>query len=673
MKSSFRKILSCAISGAIILSLSACGSSSVTAPASTEASSQTAAAAESETASSEASEDSYTENTAALTIDSSRWQYDADNDVYYQLGVQYCSSPEDTVFETMGIYVPGSYMSAVENGDGTYTCTVNSNGSVSDYSASTAPIVVPVNTPEYASSAAPTEYSYNDISSYMEAGFIYIQPGIRGRKSTMGQAETTSSDTESSDSASGGAPWGVTDLKAAIRYYRYNAAVLPGSTDSIFSFGMSGGGAQSSVLGATGDSELYFPYLEAIGAAMTDADGNTISDAVCGSMCWCPITNLDSADEAYEWNMGQFASTGSRADGTFTGQLSDDLAAAFADYINNLGLTDVSGNALTLEESDSGIYQAGTYYDYLLSIVDTSLNNFLSDTTFPYTESSQSTFPGGQYTAGTDAATDAAGGTMPDGMSGNAAGGDGGHMPADGQMPDGMSGNAAGGMGGGQMPGGDGSDSSNGTTYDTVQDYIDSLNSDVEWITYDAATNTASVSSLEAFAEHCKQASKDIGAFDETDRGQGENAVFGDGDATSLHFDSTIYDLLKKNESTYSSLDGWSDSLISDYETDLAYTDELGTDMQTRLNMYTPLYFLLSSCDGYQTSAVAKYWRIRTGIDQSDTALSTEANLALALENYTGVESVDFATVWGLGHTTAERTGDSTSNFIEWVNECMAQ
>ena len=31
---------------------------------------------------------------------------------------------------------------------------------------------------------------------------------------------------------------------------------------------------------------------------------------------------------------------------------------------------------------------------------------------------------------------------------------------------------------------------------------------------------------------------------------------------------------------------------------------------------------------------------------------------------------VDFATVWGQGHTMAERTGSSTENFIAWVNDC---
>lgn len=37
----------------------------------------------------------------------------------------------------------------------------------------------------------------------------------------------------------------------------------------------------------------------------------------------------------------------------------------------------------------------------------------------------------------------------------------------------------------------------------------------------------------------------------------------------------------------------------------------------------------------------------------------------LGLEAY-GVD-VDFETVWGQGHTQAERTGNADSNFIEWV------
>ncbi len=46
-------------------------------------------------------------------------------------------------------------------------------------------------------------------------------------------------------------------------------------------------------------------------------------------------------------------------------------------------------------------------------------------------------------------------------------------------------------------------------------------------------------------------------------------------------------------------------------------------------------------------------------------------NLALALENYDSVDSVDFETIWGAGHTQAERTGNLTENFIAWIGECL--
>ena len=37
--------------------------------------------------------------------------------------------------------------------------------------------------------------------------------------------------------------------------------------------------------------------------------------------------------------------------------------------------------------------------------------------------------------------------------------------------------------------------------------------------------------------------------------------------------------------------------------------------------MYNPLYYLSGYYGGYQKSTVADYWRIRTGIAQSDTSL----------------------------------------------------
>lgn len=83
------------------------------------------------------------------------------------------------------------------------------------------------------------------------------------------------------------------------------------------------------------------------------------------------------------------------------------------------------------------------------------------------------------------------------------------------------------------------------------------------------------------------------------------------------------------------------------------------------------MYYLSSYYSGYNTTTVAKHWRIRTGLFQTDTALTTETNLALALKQNKNVSDVDFATVWGQGHTEAERTGNNVTNFIKWVNKSV--
>lgn len=575
-------------------------------------------------------DDAYAE---ALTFNNSAWNYDADNDVYWQIGVQYAANPETTEYETLGIYVPGAYMTATANGDGTYTATINEAGTLNGFTAKTAPIMFPVNTPGYSAQQAPTAYSYDGLSSYLQAGFIYVYAGMRGRANGY--------DASGNLSYSGGAPWGVTDLKAAIRYVRYNKNVLPGNTDSLFVFGMSGGGAQTAVVGASGDSELYFPYLESIGAAMYDADGKYISDAVTGAMAWCPITSLDYADAAYEWNMGQYSTSGTRADGTFTSVLSKDLAAAYAEYINALGIKDENGNVLVLESSESGVYAAGSYYDYVVATVEESLNNFLADTTFPYTNSGSSFMAGGNFPGG----------------------GQGGETPPEGGMPSGGTPPEGG------MPGGNSTSTEEAVTYQTAEEYIAALNADGEWVTYDAATNTVKITSLAGFVNSEKNPSKSVGAFDNFDLSSAENDVFGNDANDAQHFDFVLADLLAANQQTYAAYSDWYASYVEAYATGVQSLDKLGAGIQTRQDMYNPMYYLLPYYAGYQTSTPATYWRIRTGIEQGDTATTVEMNLALALENYEGVDSVDFATVWNQGHTMAERTGDSTTNFINWVIE----
>jgi hypothetical protein len=113
-----------------------------------------------------------------LTLDNSAWHYDADNDVYWQIGVQYRATPEATDYETLGILVPGAYMTATANGDGTYTATVDGTGSIDGSSAKAAPMVFPVNASGYSAQPAPTAYSYEEASGHPEAGFIYVAAGI---------------------------------------------------------------------------------------------------------------------------------------------------------------------------------------------------------------------------------------------------------------------------------------------------------------------------------------------------------------------------------------------------------------------------------------------------------------------------------------------------------------
>ena len=135
-----------------------------------------------------------------LSIDMNNWNYDETNDIYYQIGLTYCANPEDTNYESCGIYVPGKYFDATENSNGTYTCTINDNAKVGNYTASSAPIVMPVNTPGYSSCKAPVNYNSGEVKEYTDAGLIYLNAGCRGRDN----AET---------------PDGVCDLKSAVTYY----------------------------------------------------------------------------------------------------------------------------------------------------------------------------------------------------------------------------------------------------------------------------------------------------------------------------------------------------------------------------------------------------------------------------------------------------------------------
>lgn len=566
------------------------------------------------------------EASSSLHVDNTKWNYDETNDIYYQIGLVYCAKPQATEYESLAVYVPGAYMQGVKNPDGTYTCQINPKAKVGNYTTVTALVVMPVNTGGYAAQKAPSSYDGTGLSTYLSQGFVYVYAGCRGR------SNGTNPDGTAYD---GGAPWGVTDLKAAVRYLRCNDSLIPGNKNRIFTFGHSGGGAQSALMGATGDSEMYMPYLSSIGALMKDSQGKPLSDAIDGAMCWCPITNLTQADLSYEWMMGQFSSEGTRAYGTWTRSLSRDMARAYADSLNRMGLRDEQGNVLTLTQSESGIYMAGPYYDYLKTTIETSLNNFLKDNQFPLT-TGQSDFQVDGAFPGQGAQESMGGWTPPKGAP---------VMPMAQEEPH---------------------------TYNSAKEYIDALNGDNPWITYDEKTNTATISSVEAFVEHMKQATKSVGAFDNLQKAQAENLLFGNGQNDALHFDGNMTYFMEKRQNTYKNYSDYDDSIRQAYEGDMNNVDALHVDTLTRQLMYDPMTFILVPAGEKKPSTLAKHWRIHTGISQGDTALTTEVNLALALKQRKDVEDVDFAAVWEKKHTMAERTGSSTENFIQWVKDSVA-
>ena len=93
----------------------------------------------------------------------------------------------------------------------------------------------------------------------MKAGYVIANVGCRSRFAGRNQ------DVDGNYIAH--SPAQVVDVKAAIRYLRYNDAAMPGNTNRIIITGTSGGGALGVAIAASGNSPDYYPYLYELGAA----------------------------------------------------------------------------------------------------------------------------------------------------------------------------------------------------------------------------------------------------------------------------------------------------------------------------------------------------------------------------------------------------------------------
>lgn len=290
--------------------------------------------------------------------------------------IVYVKKPVEVDYQTLNFYVPEAYFE---------------QGEINGFTAQTAPIFLPndvggymparAGTPQLAEQAVEkTEKSSrpskpDSILFALSKGYVVASVGARGR--TLG----------SEGNYTGKAPAAIVDLKSAVKYLHANDAKMVGDANKIISNGTSAGGALSALLGASGNHQDYEPYFKALGVAKG-------SDQIFAVSSYCPITNLENADTAYEWEFNGLneysrmdmsrlnaqtyndrSKPMAKVEGTLDKTeiaLSDQLKTAFPNYLNSLNLTDKEGNPLTLAANGEGAFKT-----YLANIIAQSADNAL--------------------------------------------------------------------------------------------------------------------------------------------------------------------------------------------------------------------------------------------------------------------------------------------------------
>ena len=274
----------------------------------------------------------YTEGTAmysepempALSFDTEAYTTGTVNGVSYRAysDITYVETPSAEDYQKLSVYIPETYFS---------------NGTLNGYTSSTAPIFMANSSSGYMASRIVAPSSSNAEGAALSHGFVVVSPALRGR------------------SVSGGtAPAAIVDYKAAVRYIRANKSRLPaGNTDRIIACGVSSGGGLAAVLGASGNSDDYSEWLNALGAAKA-------SDEIFAVVCYCPVTNLENADTAYEWIFG----------GETYGSDSVELKENFADYVNSLSLMKNGKEILIDDDNSFREYIEGLYVQSAQKAID---------------------------------------------------------------------------------------------------------------------------------------------------------------------------------------------------------------------------------------------------------------------------------------------------------------
>lgn len=268
--------------------------------------------------------------------------------------IPYVANPIDIDQQYMNIYVPEEYFN---------------NGTINGYNTQTAPIFMPNAVGGYMPSQAMTPKMENgkpnSVLYALSRGYVVASPATRGRTNKASDGNFI-----------GKAPAVIVDLQAATAYLHANDSTMPGNANRIITNGTSAGGAVSLLQGAAGNSSDFQPYLQALGAATAATNVYAVS-------AYCPITNLDAADMAYEWSykgitsfnkvtMGQGELPQANVGGNAAPPQrtiqrvnlnADDIAYSnllsehFPEYVNNLQLHDSMGRVLKLDKNGNGTFK----------------------------------------------------------------------------------------------------------------------------------------------------------------------------------------------------------------------------------------------------------------------------------------------------------------------------
>ena len=515
--------------------------------------------------------------------------------------VLYTQAAEVPLFQRLSIYVPKEYM----NDDG----EVVRSGQCGPYTARTAPVIFANNAAGYMQMphtwlGGPRCFAQD----FLKEGMIYVTCGCRGRESRNEQGQPV-----------GKAPATLVDFKTAIRFLRHNRSSLPGDWDKIISTGWSAGGAMSALLGVTGDHPDYLPYLRENGAFLEE------SDAVYASQIYCPIIDLEHADEAYEWCFFADRECEDSPAGpaetmtAFKAALSAALKNRYVHDLNSLQLRDPeSGEALLLEPDGRG----GSFYSFLMARLEKAATVYLSR--LPQGEAQRylagelpifkpaprSSAPKEQHHAGQEVSWKKSARPMTLGerlLRENGA--------AEQDKPEMIA-----------VPGTD----------------------KRRWLSWDGCS--AHITGLDDYVRNHRRRMKPCTSFDTLPCNSGENHLFGNAREDYVHFSPAIGDAI---------------AAIADRFPEEAarylhsFQSCMNPELSEKLRLMNPMAYIEEP-----KGKKASFFRIRVGACDADTSFSIAAVLALKLQN-AGMEFVDDAQVWDQPHCQADYPGELTA----WIHE----